>query len=257
MWDMPMFSDILHEHENLRLFQHTELEHTPSNLYQRAHETLSCRLCVASTGPTSQIVILEWRLNEVLGRVMLNETLTRMLVVGVSTCLPERWCCDLLMCFTMLIRILVLIDTNVYINMHMHVFYCLLGVSPTTMLLIKWQLHCLSGGSVITCHYPLALCWDTSRVLLESHLHGKLVIKMLGTFLDRTIGHGIGSSVQGRPIFWIIATLLIKVLINENQPMSPENGPFQRNIVFQPSFWIAFVTPIHKRPIFRGKLSNC
>ena len=37
------------------------------------------RLCVASTGPTSQIVILEWRLNEVLGRVMLNETLTRML----------------------------------------------------------------------------------------------------------------------------------------------------------------------------------
>jgi len=35
------------------------------------------RLCVASTGPTSQIVILEWRLNEVLGRVMLNETLTR------------------------------------------------------------------------------------------------------------------------------------------------------------------------------------
>ena len=216
MWDMPMFSDMLHEHENLRLFQHTELEHTPFATFTTGPpETLSFRLCVASTGPTSQIVILEWRLNEVLGRVMLNETLTRMLVFGVSTCWPERWCCDLLMCFTMLIRILVPIDTNVYIY-KIHAYACILlslgcishhdAANQMTTSLFVWG-----------CHYPLALCWDTSSVLLELHLHGKLVIKMLGTFLDHTIGHGIGSSVQGCPIFWSIATLLIKVLITVPQ----------------------------------------
>ena len=105
------------------------------------------------------------------------------------------------------------------IYIYKHAYACILlslGISHhdaanqmTTSLFLSGFRHYLSLSTSIVLGYE--------QCLLESHLHGKLVIKMLGTFLDRTIGHGIGSSVQGRPIFRIIATLLIKVLITVPQ----------------------------------------
>ena len=40
-------------------------------------EDANCRISVASTGHAAQIIVLDWRLNEVLGRFMLKEPLNR------------------------------------------------------------------------------------------------------------------------------------------------------------------------------------
>ncbi|CAK9040854.1 unnamed protein product [Durusdinium trenchii] len=40
-------------------------------------EDSNCRLCVSSTGHYAQIIVLDWRLNEVIGRFMIEEPLTR------------------------------------------------------------------------------------------------------------------------------------------------------------------------------------
>lgn len=43
------------------------------------HISNSSRLCVSSTGHYAQIIVLDWRLNEVIGRFMIEEPLTRSL----------------------------------------------------------------------------------------------------------------------------------------------------------------------------------